>query len=103
MIFTLPETAFQKGIPADGAQITLGIRPEHITVDTTNSGQANSFKSEVHATEYVGHETIVYFKTADSLKSARSLEGHNIERGTTLSYVPEAGHFMAFDAEGERL
>jgi ABC-type sugar transport system ATPase subunit len=101
--FMLPETIFKKGVPADGAQITLGIRPENIVVDMADSAQLNSFKSEVHATEYVGHETIVYFKTADTLKSARSLEGHNIERGTTLSYVPEAEHFIVFDAEGERL
>ncbi|MES2766196.1 MAG: sn-glycerol-3-phosphate ABC transporter ATP-binding protein UgpC [Bacteroidota bacterium] len=101
--FRIPQSIFKSGVPREGAAITLGIRPEHITVSSAESTHTDSFKSEVHATEYVGHETIVYFKTANTLKSARSLEAHNFERGTTLSFEPEAEHFMAFGAEGERL
>jgi multiple sugar transport system ATP-binding protein len=85
--------------PAD-SQVTLGVRPEHIVLD----GGAASFPGEVHLTEHLGNETMLYVTAPDGTEL--TVRGDGLSRAkahdrVTLGLDPASCHL--FDADGRAL
>lgn len=87
-------------LPADGQSVTLGLRPEHLTL----SNGAAGIQARVLVVEPTGAEIEVLFETPSGRVTAVFAERHPFKPGdsVTLSVVPERCHL--FDSEsGKRL
>jgi multiple sugar transport system ATP-binding protein len=81
--------------------VTLGIRPEHISVATSGRG---TMSGTVRLAEYLGSETMFYLDLPDGSDLAVKADGlSKAERGSTLNvtFQPEACH--VFDEAGNAL
>jgi multiple sugar transport system ATP-binding protein len=79
--------------------VTLGIRPEHVTVAPKGKG---TLTGKLKLAEYLGSETMFYLELADGGDLAVKADGlAKAERGATLSvnFPVEACH--VFDANGD--
>jgi multiple sugar transport system ATP-binding protein len=79
--------------------VTLGIRPEHITVATKGKGMLSG---KLKLAEYLGSETMFYLELADGSDLAVKADGlAKAERGSTLSvnFQPEACHVFGVDGK----
>ena len=79
---------------------TLGIRPEHISVDT----QAGEWKGKVLHAEHLGADTILYLETETAgLITVRLFGEHQFAADDTLFATPDVERLFRFDADGRRL
>jgi multiple sugar transport system ATP-binding protein len=96
----LPPALEQKVHSYSGAEIILGIRPEHITIDNANTSPAN-LSAEVEVIEPMGAETYAYLKIKQSNLTMRR-HGHEllqIGSNVALNFAPDKIHL--FDPESE--
>ncbi|MET3574252.1 ABC transporter ATP-binding protein [Bhargavaea ullalensis] len=106
---TLPApkaAALQAAGFSDGARITMGIRPESVTLEPPGitAGSLVPVESEVIVSELTGAETLLYSKLGNQDLIARIDSGLDLRTGdkVTLAYDMELAHF--FDpATGDRL
>ncbi|KAB0538954.1 ABC transporter ATP-binding protein [Pseudochrobactrum saccharolyticum] len=78
----------------------IGIRPEHITLDT-NSGQ---WKGSVVHVEQLGADTNVYLDTETAgLLTVRIFGQYRVEPGTVIYATPESDKIHRFDGEGRAI
>ncbi|GAB1430904.1 sn-glycerol-3-phosphate ABC transporter ATP-binding protein UgpC [Ignavibacteria bacterium] len=93
--------SFKKSLVA-GAKATLGIRPEHLTYITV---QGVPIWGEIIATEFLGHETLLYFRASpkSSVICCRTEQSYLPQIGKTVNFSirPDALYF--FDENGERM
>ncbi len=84
--------------PAVGTKLTLGIRPEHITLGGTGNG---AIKGAVRVAEYLGSETMYYVALADGSEIAVKADGLAKEKaGDSLAMsLPQAASHL-FDEKG---
>ena len=86
----------------DGAKLgetakTIGVRPEHLTVDT-NSG---TWKGTVVHAEHLGADTNLYLDCEKAgLITVRIFGVYNAEPGSTLYATPDAAKTYRFGADG---
>lgn len=96
---TLGETSFEIPRMFDGANgaLTLGVRPEHITLD-----DAASYRGEVTAVEYLGTTQIITLNTENGAVKARAASSDTVKLGqrTGLRFDPRT--LSIFDANSGR-
>ncbi|MBX3577600.1 MAG: ATP-binding cassette domain-containing protein [Rhizobiaceae bacterium] len=89
----------------DGARLgetakTIGVRPEHITVDPANG----DWKGTVVHAEHLGADTNVYLDCEKAgLITVRIFGEYRVEPGATLCATPHPGKLFRFGADGKRL
>jgi sn-glycerol 3-phosphate transport system ATP-binding protein len=83
--------------PAECAGMTLGVRPEHITL-----GLERGVRAEIAAIEYLGADSLVTCRLGAATLAVRVPGSVGLARGDAahLSWAPGAQHF--FDRSGER-
>jgi len=87
----------------DGARLgetakTIGVRPEHLTVDPAKG----TWKGTVIHAEHLGADTNLYIDTEKAgLLTVRIFGVYNAEPGQTIYATPEAGKTYRFDGEGK--
>jgi sn-glycerol 3-phosphate transport system ATP-binding protein len=83
--------------PADCAGLTLGVRPEHITV-----AFEQGVRAEVAAVEYLGADSLITCRLGSATLAVRVGGATGLAKGdaTWLSWQPGAQHF--FDRDGRR-
>ncbi|MCO5080567.1 MAG: sn-glycerol-3-phosphate ABC transporter ATP-binding protein UgpC [Rhizobiaceae bacterium] len=87
--------------PAEGTEVTLGIRPEHFVAPDT-SGAA--LAGEVSVIERLGGVTYVHANLSDgSLVTVESRTDEPFETGAKARFGIDAGKVFLFDAEGQRV
>ncbi len=86
--------------PAAGAQLTLGVRPEHLAVLPAGQG---AWQGEVVVAERLGGETYFHVRVAGQNLIARLTEDSPLQVGARigLHFDPAAGHL--FQPDGLRL
>ena len=89
----------------DGARLgetakTIGVRPEHITVDPANG----DWKGTVVHAEHLGADTNVYLDCEKAgLITVRIFGEYRVEPGATLHATPQPGKLFRFGADDKRL
>ncbi len=90
--------AMTTGLPASGGAVTLGIRPQHLTVDP--SGRSH----RVEMTEKLGGTSFVHLSAATGERLV--IEAHDdadlgpdVKMGSMVGVKIEAGQVMAFDSK----
>ncbi|OQP87384.1 sugar ABC transporter ATP-binding protein [Rhizobium rhizosphaerae] len=85
--------------PAEGTEIRLGIRPEHLT-----EGGAESLPIEIDMFEHLGGETFAYGRSRSGetiIVSTRN--GRHLKAGQVLAAGFDASKALLFDAAGLRI
>src|SRR4051812_13316960 len=83
---------------ADGAPVTLGIRPEHVAV-----GGAGEVGAPVDLVEPTGFGTILHLRAFGSDLKAFTLERRTAQVGETTRVAMPPDRLHLFDAEGQRV
>ncbi|MBL8598064.1 MAG: ABC transporter ATP-binding protein [Devosia sp.] len=82
--------------------LTLGIRPEHLTVAAP--GAANAISGKLFANENMGPESLVTIERADGSRvTARIFTDDHIELGTDVTLGFSLEHVHLFDSTGARI
>jgi len=85
-----------------GAEVTLGLRPEHLTLDAAGAPVSLSVTSEY--AENLGGSSQLYARTADGTRVIVQAAGrHATTRGDALRLGARAEHAYLFDAQGRAL
>ena len=83
-------------------KLTLGVRPEHLTVAAT--GAANTIAGDLFANENMGPESLVTIERKDGGRvTARIFTDDHVEVGDKPAFSFAAEHVHLFDADGKRL
>ena len=86
--------------PMASASATLGLRPEHLTVQPTGG----AFQAEVRLVEPLGKDTLLYFDHGGDKPLIAVVEGTRVfETGACLGLTFDPQRLYLFDAEGKRL
>jgi multiple sugar transport system ATP-binding protein len=99
--FPIDDVIFRNGLPAENEEITIGVRPENIIAAETPAG--SGFEAVVSNVEYLGHETLVYFRTAEDLKCCRIDKNTTARPGVMFEFRLDSGSVCAFDQNGRRI
>jgi multiple sugar transport system ATP-binding protein len=83
---------------ADGASVTLGIRPEHVAV-----GGGGHVTAPVDLVEPTGFGTILHLRALGADLKAFTLERRTVQVGEATSVVLPPDRLHLFDADGARL
>ncbi|SKA06199.1 ABC transporter ATP-binding protein [Consotaella salsifontis] len=95
-----PKMNFIEGARLGDKAKTLGIRPEHLTVDP-NSG---AFKGTVVHAEHLGGDTNLYVETEKAgLITARLFGEYQAAPGATVHLTPLPGRMLRFDETGKTI
>jgi multiple sugar transport system ATP-binding protein len=80
---------------------TIGIRPEHTTVSTTEG----TWKGKVGVAEHLGSDTFLYVNVegAPEPLTIRASGEVGVKHGDTIYITPDLGKLHRFDAEGLRI
>lgn len=100
--WTLPCHGFDTtSVKAENADLTLGIRPEHLSVCAPDKGE---FKGIVEVIEALGNETNVYVEIGNNDRIViRDQTNSEVKRGETIGLNFEAGNEHLFSADGAAL
>ncbi|MEK1895929.1 MAG: TOBE domain-containing protein, partial [Rhizobium sp.] len=76
---------------------TIGIRPEHLTISTTEG----LWKGEAGVTEHLGSDTFVHVRTeAAGLMTVRASGETDIRAGETVYLTPDTARIHRFNENG---
>ena len=83
-------------MPADGTEVILGVRPQHITIDETGSTHT------VDLTESLGGVSYMYLNADNGDRIiVEAHEGDPLPEGNKVSITFDAANAMLFDAKSE--
>ncbi len=82
-----------------GATLTLGVRPEHIRIETTPV--PDSLRGELYVIQPLGSETLVLVRVGEHLVSVRLFGDEVLVLPEQLWLVPDFSRAFFYDAEGE--
>ena len=83
---------------SQGQAVTLGIRPEHITIGEKNDGE---LKGNLRIAEYLGSETMFYASLADGSDLSVKADGlTSAKQGADIKFGLPAKACHLFDAKG---
>lgn len=85
-----------------GAALTLGVRPEHLTLGTIND--VNMVSGKLFANENMGPEKLVTFERQDGGRvTARIFTDDAVETTENVAFTFSGAHATLFDADGKRI
>jgi multiple sugar transport system ATP-binding protein len=85
----------------EGQAVTLGIRPEHITIGEKNEAE---LKGHLRIAEYLGSETMFYASLADGTDLSVKADGlTKAKTGTEIKFGVPAAACHLFDASGKTI
>ncbi len=85
----------------NGADIIMGIRPEHIINGISDHNQSSAVYAEVEVIESMGNETYVYMKAGDSNMIMRSTSSAVIGLGSKIDIYFDLRKIHFFDPKTE--
>ena len=83
---------------APQAATTLGLRPEHVVIDS-----ASPWRAKVHMVEPTGADTFVAVQCGADKLTLRTAPHTQLEPGQDVGLTVQAAHAHWFDAHGQRL
>lgn len=89
-----------KAAVAPRAEVLVGIRPEHLRIESSTSAPEGSFAAEVEMVEVLGDEAVVYFRSAGQQMSLRTARGEAVPApGDVIRLRPEEASVHVFDRQ----
>ena len=85
-------------VSSDGDEVTLGVRPEHLTV---NQKASSSWESKVFVVEKLGSGTFLYLEKEGEPLVVETEGDSNIKVGDTVKVGFPAGRCQLFDSSGQ--
>ncbi len=86
-----------KAAPLDGKRLTVGIRPEHLSLGPGPLG------GELELIERIGAENILHLRRAQSSLRVRVEADCQAKAGETLTVQTDPAAYLLFDEEGKRI
>lgn len=86
----------------DLKNVTIGIRPEAFSL-TNSDSKTDKINVQILSSEFLGHETIIYFKTAETLKRVRIFENLQDDNIKNLDLYYNRKDLLLFDSDGIRI
>lgn len=105
--FKLPLSRFNSEQFGTKSKISMGIRPEHITLESKFLQSELNFSVKIELSEYLGHETLLHFSTGGTKKTVRI--SHEKAKGISENNITERQFFVddkfiyCFDENGKRI
>jgi ABC-type sugar transport system ATPase subunit len=101
-IAPLPLSAGLKAALSQGTALTLGVRPEHLSVVAADGG--NAITGKLFANENMGPESLVTMERADASRvTARIFTDDHVEAGENVRFGFAVEHVTLFDGAGKRI
>jgi multiple sugar transport system ATP-binding protein len=98
----LPHSAAIRAAIAKSPKLTLGVRPEHLSLGGMEN--ANSISGKLFANENMGPESLVTFERQDGGRvTARIFTDDHVDAADMVSVTFSAHHAHLFDADGHRI
>ncbi len=94
----VPLTGYDGGVPAAGAEVILGIRPEHVTVRREGEG----LPASIDIDEPMGSDSLLWLTIAGQTLSARIPADHGYANGEKVRLAFEISRASLFDRRTER-
>jgi len=83
---------------------TLGVRPEHLKVSLTGSGNGTTLECDISLVEPLGKDTLLYFDHGAERPSIAIVEGtHRYEAGSRMGLTIPPDALYLFDSKGMRV
>jgi len=101
--FLLKKDSFLHSILPNGTELTVGIRPENLSLVNSYGENALSFEAVVKSIEYIGHESLLYFQTTGDLKCCRTSANSNVKVGELATFYTEKSLLLLFNKDGSRI
>ena len=102
LVRDLPISQGIKAALGKGVGLTLGVRPEHLSMGTIND--VNMVSGKLFANENMGPEKLVTFERQDGGRvTARIFTDDAVETTENVAFTFDGAHATLFDAEGKRI
>ncbi len=101
--FEIENSEFNNYLAKEIKKIKFGVRPEMIKVSDSIIPNMSYFKSKIINIEYLGHETLIYFKTNTVLLCARVTGRQEFALDKDTYFCFDSSNLLAFDAKGDRI
>ncbi|HVL20308.1 MAG TPA: ATP-binding cassette domain-containing protein [Amaricoccus sp.] len=95
---TVPLAGYDGGVPAAGAEVILGVRPEHVTVRPAGEGMA----ATIDIDEPMGSDSLLWMTLAGQPLSARIAADHGFTHGQPVRVGFDLARASLFDRESEQ-
>ncbi|HEX4766776.1 MAG TPA: sn-glycerol-3-phosphate ABC transporter ATP-binding protein UgpC [Lichenihabitans sp.] len=86
-----------------GAPVTLGIRPEHLRLESAGTAPGASLSAEALVVEMLGSDTFVHLRPGTESLVVRDHAARRARRGDSVTVFLPSQACHVFDAEGRRL
>ena len=101
---TLPLELADIAGPADGSEVVVGIRPQHIEMAGAAADAPAAIGAAVQLVEALGAETVLHTRTADGTRLLAVLQGqHDLATDAPVRLVLPPARLHVFGADGLRL
>ena len=90
---TFPNANNKGLLEYSGKQVSVGVRPEHLTVNNTESG----IKTHLEVSELMGNESYLYTSAAGTQIVARVDASHYYKNGDEINFMPKFEDLHFFD------
>ncbi|HVY51041.1 MAG TPA: ABC transporter ATP-binding protein [Devosia sp.] len=98
----MPLSAGMREALAKSRTLTLGVRPEHLTV--ASGAEGNSIAGKLFANENMGPESLVTLERDDGSRvTARIFTDEHVDAGEVVRLGFSSDHVTFFDGEGSRI
>jgi multiple sugar transport system ATP-binding protein len=87
---------------ADGANVLIGFRPEHIELANGQGGDAVRFPAKVDVVEYLGNEELIHAKTEGNEVVALLPSDKKVGVGDTVNFAVPMDKLHIFDPDSEK-
>lgn len=101
--FQTPSGTYFNYLAKEFPNCILGIRPEKITPAREKLSNEISFQARIDNVEFLGRETIVYFRSGDSLMCARIDGASDLKPGEKIFFNFDTSNLVAFEQSGARI
>ncbi len=96
---TVPLTGYEGVVPAAGAKVILGIRPEHVSIQTEGEG---GLPAMIEIDEPMGSDSLIWLTFAGAPLRARTTADHGLANGQAVQVAFDITRASLFDRETEQ-
>ena len=94
----MPLAGYDGGVPAAGAKVILGVRPEHVSIRTDGEG----LPAVIEIDEPMGSDSLIWLTFAGVPLRARTTADHGLANGQAVHVAFDITRASLFDQKTEQ-